>query len=74
MSKKTTEYESIPGMPKNLTPEQLQEMKRMGEAIKKQGKADQQKKIKCFAQLNRAAKDGRYSLYRLLPDGTVSNL
>lgn len=58
MSKKTTEYESIPGMPKNLTPEQLQEMKRMGEAIKKQGKADQQKKIKCFAQLNRAAKDG----------------
>lgn len=50
--------ENIPGMPKDLSAEQLQEMKRMGDAMQKQVKMEQQKKVKCFDQLNRIAKKG----------------
>lgn len=58
MNQETTKQENISGIPKNITPEQMQEMKRMGDAMQKQGKIEQQKKVKCFAQLNRAAKAG----------------
>lgn len=48
----------IPGISSDISPEQIQEMKRMGEAMQAQAKMEQQKKVKNFSQLNQVAKKG----------------
>lgn len=57
MSNENTDQIKMPDM-SDMTPEQLQEMKRMGDAMQQQMKAEQMKKVKNFDQLNQIATPG----------------